>query len=71
MCPRNVLKGKIPKKTLNSKKPQVLQFHVFGFHVNIHVPNNKRTKFGPSSIKSIFVDYSENSKAYQMYISVQ
>lgn len=35
------------------------------------MPNKKRTKYEPSSIKGIFVDYNETSKAYSIYILAQ
>ena len=33
----------------------------------IHVPKEKRTKLDPSGKKGIFVGYSDESKAYQIY----
>ena len=36
--------------------------------VFIHVPNDKITKFDPSKKKVIFVGYSDQLKAYRVYI---
>jgi hypothetical protein len=44
---------------------------IFGSPVYIHVPKEKRTKLEPSGKKSIFVGYSETSKAYRIYIPGQ
>jgi hypothetical protein len=42
-----------------------------GCPVNVHVPKEKRTKMEPSSKKGVFVGYSENSKAYRIYVASQ
>jgi hypothetical protein len=39
--------------------------------VYIHVPKEKRTKMEPSGKKGGFVGYSENSKAYRIYVPGQ
>jgi hypothetical protein len=39
--------------------------------VYIHVPKEKRTKMEPSGKKGVFVGYSENSKAYRIYVPCQ
>jgi hypothetical protein len=41
---------------------------IFGCHVYIHVPKEKRTKLDLSARKGTFVGYRESSKAYQIYI---
>jgi hypothetical protein len=42
---------------------------MFGCHVCVHVPKDKRTKLEPSGKKGIFVGYNDTSKAYIVYIS--
>jgi hypothetical protein len=37
----------------------------------IHVPKEKRKKMEPSGKKGVFVGYSENSKAYRIYVPGQ
>ena len=44
---------------------------IFGTHVYIHVPKEKRAKLEPSRKKGIFVGYSESSKAYRIYVPEQ
>jgi hypothetical protein len=41
---------------------------IFGCHVYIHVPKDKRTKMEPPGNKGIFVGYNETSKAYRIYV---
>jgi hypothetical protein len=53
------------------KKPSVDHLRIFGSHVYIHVPKQKRTKLEPSQKKGTFVGYSETSKAYQIYVPGQ
>jgi hypothetical protein len=70
-CPHRVLKDKTPEEAFTSEKPQVAHLCVFDCPIYIHIPNEKRTKLEPSSLKGIFVGYSETSKAYRVYISSQ
>jgi hypothetical protein len=70
-CPHKVLKDKTPKEAFTGEKPQVAHLHVFGCPVYIHIPDEKRTKLEPSSLKGIFVGYNETSKAYKVYIPSQ
>ena len=44
---------------------------IFGTHVYIHVPKEKRYKLEPSGKKGTFVGYSESSKAYRIYVPGQ
>jgi predicted SPOUT superfamily RNA methylase MTH1 len=44
---------------------------IFGCLVYIHIPKDKRKKLEPSGKKGIFVQYSESSKAYRIYIPEQ
>jgi hypothetical protein len=53
------------------KKPNVEHLRIFGCPIDIHIPKDKRKKLKPSRKKSIFVGYSESSKAYRIYIPEQ
>jgi len=53
------------------KKPDVSHFRIFGCLVYFHVPKEKRNKLEASAKNGIFVGYSENSKAYRIYVSAQ
>jgi hypothetical protein len=54
--------GKTPKKLLLMKNSRYAHFHVFACPVYIHVPDEKRTKLEPSSIKGVFVGYKLTTK---------
>ena len=54
--------------TFTSKKRAVDHMTIFGTPVYIHVLKEKTTKLEPSGKKGIFVGYSDNSKAYRIYV---
>ena len=56
------------EEAFSRKKPQVGHFRIFGCLTFSYVPKEKRTKLEPTVKKGIFVDYSETSKAYRIYI---
>lgn len=58
--PHNTLKDKTPEEAFTSEKPQVSHFRVFGCNVDIHVHDEKRTKFSPSSIRGILLPFIMN-----------
>jgi hypothetical protein len=65
------LKEKIPEEVFSGIKSQVGHLRIFGCPMYIHIPKEKRTKMEPSGKKGVFVGYSENSKAYRIYVPVQ
>jgi hypothetical protein len=65
------LKDKTPEEVFSGIKPEVGHLRIFGCPVYIHVPKEKRTKMEPSGKKGVFVGYSENSKAYRIYVPGQ
>jgi hypothetical protein len=56
------------EETFTRVNHEIGHFKIFGFHVYIHVPKEKRIKLDPSGRKDTFVGYNESSKAYQIYI---
>ena len=66
--PHRVLGNKTPKEMFSGEKLEVSHLRIFRCPVYIHVPKEKRTKLEPSRRKGIFVDYSESSKAFRVYI---
>ena len=50
------------------EKPKVNHLKIFGCPVYLHIPKEKRSKLDPSRKNGIFVGYSEQSKAYRIYI---
>jgi hypothetical protein len=49
-------------------KTKVIHLRIFGFHIYVHVPKDKRTKLDPYGNKGTFFGYSDTSKAYKVYI---
>ena len=60
--PHRVLKNKTPEEVFFGKKPEDSHLRIFGCHVYIHIPKEKRTKLDPSGKKGIFFGYSESSR---------
>ena len=50
------------------ENPEVNHLNIFGCLVYIHIPKEKRSKLDHSGKKILFVGYSEQSKAYRIYI---
>ena len=65
------MKDKTPKEVFSGIKPEGGHLRIFGWPVYIHVPKEKRTKMEPLGKKGVFVWYSENSKAYRIYVPSQ
>jgi hypothetical protein len=70
-CPHAILKEKNPEEVYSGIKPKVGNLRIFGCHVYIHIPKEKRTKMEPSGKKGVFMGYSENSKGYRIYVPGQ
>jgi hypothetical protein len=68
MCPHAILKDKTPEEFFSWIKPELRNLRIFGCPMYIHVPKEKKTNMEPSSKKGVFVGYSENSKAYMIYV---
>jgi hypothetical protein len=55
-----------PYELWNSRKPNLSYLKLWGCIAYFRVPDPKRTKLGPRAIKSVFVGYVVNSKAYKL-----
>jgi hypothetical protein len=66
-----ILGDKTLEEEFSGVNPDIGHLRIFGCLVYIHVPVEKRTKLEPSRYKSIFVEYSETSKSYMIFILVQ
>jgi transposase InsO family protein len=55
-----------PYELWNDRKPNLDYLRVWGCLAFYRVPDPKRNKLGPRAIKSVFVGYAENSKAYRL-----
>lgn len=71
MSPHKVLEDKTPEKAFIRVKMEVGLFCIFRCLIYIYVPLEETIKVHPSTYKSIFVGYSEISKAYMVYIPSQ
>ncbi|GKA61739.1 retrovirus-related pol polyprotein from transposon TNT 1-94 [Tanacetum coccineum] len=56
--------GKTPYELLRGRKPTLDYFRVFGSNCFILNTKDYLTKFDPNSYEGVFLDYSQNSKAY-------
>jgi hypothetical protein len=68
MCPHVILKEKTHEEVFSGIKPELGHLSIFGCPVYIYVPKENMTKMEPSGNKGVFVGYSENSKAYRIYV---
>jgi len=66
--PHQSLDFKTPEEIITCKKPDVAHFRIFGCLIYFHVPKNKKNKLEAFGKKGVFVGYSEDSKAYQIYV---
>ena len=55
-----------PYELWNGRKPNLSYIRVWGCLAFYRVPDQKRTKLGPRAMKSVFVGYAKNSKAYRL-----
>ena len=64
----SALGNKTPEEMFSRDKLEVSHLNIFGCPVYIHIPKEKISKLDSSGKKGLFVGYSEQSKAYQIYI---
>jgi hypothetical protein len=69
--PHRILKDMTPEEAFSRNKSNVEHLRIFGYPVYFHIPKDKRNKLEPSGKKGIFMEYSESSKAYRIYILKQ
>ena len=61
--------GKItPEKVCTGKTPKVGHFRIFGSLAYCRIPEQKRKKLDQTTEKEYLVEYSENAKAYRIYL---
>ena len=64
----SALGNKSPEEMFSVERPEVSHLKIFGCPVYIHIPREERLKLDPLEKKGLFVGYSEESKAYRIYI---
>jgi len=61
--------GKItPKKVLTGKTLEVSHFRIFGSLAYCRIPEERRKKLDQTAEKGYLAGYSENAKAYRIYL---
>ena len=70
-CPHQALDSKTLEEVFTGKKPDVSHLRAFGRPVYFQVPKEKRSKLDAFGKKGESVGYSENSKAYRIYVPGQ
>ena len=61
---RAVSKDRTLHELFLQKKLSVAHIQIFGYQAYIHIPDEKRNKLDPKSVKGFFVGLSENKKGY-------
>eukprot|EP00253_Pinus_taeda_P025529 PITA_25529 len=62
--------GKITLESVfTGKKPEVSHFRIFGSFAYCHILEEKRKKLDQTAEKGYLMGYSENAKAYRIYLS--
>ncbi|MCO5588869.1 hypothetical protein L7F22_042829 [Adiantum nelumboides] len=65
--PTHALQDMTPFQAYYGRKPTVSHFRVFGCSAFVHIPKEKRQKLDFKSRKLLFLGYSAESDAYQLY----
>ena len=66
-CPTKSVKNIVLQESWTSMKHNIMHFKFFGCVAYAHVPDELRNKLDNKGQKSIFVGYSEDTKAYKLY----
>lgn len=65
-CPSPSLEGRLPHEIWTGKIPTAIHFQIFGAKAHM-LDKSKHVKFDQKTIECIFVGYSTESKAYQLW----
>eukprot|EP00253_Pinus_taeda_P033934 PITA_33934 len=66
--PHRALAKITPEKVFIGKTPEVSHFRIFGSLAYCHIPKEERRKLDQTVEKGYLVGYSENVKAYKIYL---
>jgi hypothetical protein len=64
-----MLHGRSPFEAWHGVRPSVSHMRIFGADAYMFVPDELRTKLAPKSNRGIFMGYSQNSKAYRIWLN--
>eukprot|EP00253_Pinus_taeda_P031014 PITA_31014 len=67
-CPTKAMMNKMPEEAWSGRKQGVTHMKVFGCVAYAHILDQLRKKLDSKGEKCIFIGYSEESKAYRLYI---
>ncbi|GBN39235.1 Retrovirus-related Pol polyprotein from transposon TNT 1-94 [Araneus ventricosus] len=67
--PSKSLQGKSPYELWHGKVPNIGYFKTFGCEAFVWNNKKNRDKFEPRAVKDIFLGYSDNSKAYRVWLT--
>lgn len=67
-CPTKAVMNKVPEEAWSGRKQGITHMRVFGCVAYAHIPDQLRRKLDSKGEKCIFIGYSEESKAYRLYI---
>jgi hypothetical protein len=63
-----VLGRATPEEAFTGKRPRISHFEIIGILVYCNVPSERRKKLEPTTVKGIFLGYSDTTKAYRVYV---
>jgi len=67
-CPTKAVMNKVPEEAWSGRKQGVTHMKIFGCVAYAHILDQLRKKLDSEGEKCIFIGYSEESKAYRLYI---
>eukprot|EP00253_Pinus_taeda_P019173 PITA_19173 len=67
-CPTKAVMNRVTEEAWSGRKQGVTHMRVFGCVAYAHIPDQLRRKLDNKGEKCIFIGYSEESKAYRLYI---
>eukprot|EP00253_Pinus_taeda_P013787 PITA_13787 len=67
-CPTKAAMNRVPEEAWSGRKQGVTHMRVFGCVAYAHIPDPLRRKLDSKGEKCLFIGYSEESKAYRLYI---
>lgn len=68
ISPHRALANKTPEGVFTGKKPELSHLRIFGSVAYCHIPDEKRSKLDQTADKGYLIGYSENKRAYRIYI---
>lgn len=67
-CPFSSVGGLIPYEKWTGTAPDLSNLRIFGDEVHVLDKDPSKNKFGPRSMKGIFIGYSRESKGYRVWM---